>query len=123
MDIKIVNSKDLQEWSDKKQLLCPDLQMQPITNYHDCNLETYLPRAIFIRSSMTPTEQDTIKHMFTSLSSKFGTHGRFPDVFTLFGEFMPAKHDILFNDDSAKFVTTISNENIKEELFNSLTSN
>nr|AAM46784.3 transferrin [Glossina morsitans morsitans] len=118
-NIMIVNAKDLEQWKNK-QLLCANLEKKAVTEWRSCNLEAYLPVGIFIRESMTPVEQDTIKHLFVSLSEKFGHNGRFEDVFNLFGEYKTHEKNILFNDRAVKFVTELTNEHTNEEIYHSL---
>lgn len=118
-NIVIVNSKDLEQYKNK-QLLCSNLEKKPVTEASTCNLEANLPVAVFIRESMTPVEQETLKHLFVSLSDKFGKAGRLTDVFTLFGEFKENEKNVLFDDDAVEFVTELKNPNTNEQTYNSL---
>lgn len=73
------------------------MEVKPVTEYHNCNLEVDLPKAVFIRESMTPVEQETVKHLFVSLSTKFGKAGKLADVFTLFGAYAKDAKNVLFD--------------------------
>ncbi|KNC25845.1 hypothetical protein FF38_08124 [Lucilia cuprina] len=118
-NIMIVNSKELEQHKNK-QLLCINLDKKPVTEWETCNLEANLPVAVFIRDSMTPVEQETMKHLFISLSEKFGKSGKLADVFTLFGEYKENAKDVLFDDDAVEFVTELKNPNTNEQTYNSL---
>lgn len=86
----------------------------------NCNLETNLPVAIFVAQSMTFAEQEIIKHLFYSLSKKFGKARYSSDVFTLFGKYEENAKNVLFDDDAVKFSTELKNPNTSEEIYNSL---
>lgn len=79
------------------QLVCPSLERRPVTDFRDCNVDVQLPRAIFIRSDTTSVEQETVKHLFSLISDKFGARGKLVDVFALFGEFQKGKKNVYFN--------------------------
>lgn len=115
----IVNSKDLEQHKNK-QLLCSTLDKKPVTEWQNCNLEANLPVAVFIRESMTPVEQETMKHLFLSLSEKFGKAGKIPDVFTLFGTYKENENNVLFDDDAVEFTTDLKNVNTNEQTYYSL---
>lgn len=120
-NIMIVNSKDLNQFQNKnKQLLCSNFEKKPINEYMNCNLETNLPVAIFVAQSMTFAEQEIIKHLFYSLSKKFGKARYSSDVFTLFGEYEEKNKNVLFDDDTVEFSTELKNPNTSEEIYNSL---
>ncbi|XP_067641456.1 transferrin [Eurosta solidaginis] len=118
-NLMIVHSSELNKYKDK-QLVCPSLEIKPITEYRTCNLEVNLPIAVFIRESMTPVEQETVKHLFVSLSDKFGKAGKNEYVFTLFGPYEKDANNILFDDDATAFVTEVKNLNINEAIYNEL---
>lgn len=92
----IVHSSELEQHKDK-QLVCPSLEVKAVTEYHTCNLEANLPSAVFIRKSTTPVEQETIKQLFVSISSKFGKEGKLSDVFALFAPFVKDVKNVLFD--------------------------
>jgi hypothetical protein len=117
--IQIVPSEHLNKYESKK-LLCANMQMKPISEYKNCNLEVNLPRAVFTRKSMTKVEQQTIKHMFITLSSKFGPKSKIPDVFTIFGEYQNNYKDVLFDDYAVDFVTTLQNPLTNVDVYNQL---
>lgn len=117
--ITIVNSKELEQHKNK-QLICSNLEKKPVTEWKSCNLEANLPVGVFIRDSMTPVEQETLKHLFISLSDKFGKASKLPDIFTLFGAYKADQKNVLFDDDAVKFVTELTNENTNEHIYNSL---
>ncbi|XP_013099042.2 transferrin [Stomoxys calcitrans] len=119
-DIMIVNAKDLEQYKNK-QLLCPNLEKKAVTEWKSCNLEANLPIAVFIRDSMSHVEQETLKHLFISLSDSFGKTSRLADVFTLFGTYAENEKNILFRDSALEFVTELKNPNTSEEIYNSLT--
>lgn len=115
----IVNAQELEQYKNK-QLLCSNLDKKPVTEWQSCNLEANLPVGVFIRETMTPVEQETMKHLFVSLSDKFGTKGKLPDVFTLFGQYKDNEHNVLFADDAVEFVTELKNPNTNEQIYNGL---
>ncbi|XP_037937100.1 transferrin-like [Teleopsis dalmanni] len=117
--LMIVNSKDL-EAHKNKQLLCPNMEKKPVTEAANCNLEVNLPVAIFIRSDMTSIEQQTIKHLFLSLSSKFGTNSKTADVFTMFGQFKEGQNNVLFSDEAVELVSEPKNSNVNENIYTAL---
>lgn len=96
--IQIVNSNDLSSHKDKK-LICPTnlKELVSITEFKSCNLEVNLPRAAFVHSERSKIEKDTYKHAMVSLSDSFGSHGKLPDVFELFGTFQEGQNNVLFN--------------------------
>lgn len=119
-DLKLVNGRDLEQYKNKK-LLCQDMETKPVTEMRTCNWEANLPNAIFIRENMRPVEQETIKHLFISLSSKFGhTERTIDDVFNIFGEYQKDAKDVLFDDDAIEFVTELKNKNLNEQIYNEL---
>ncbi|XP_059223773.1 transferrin-like [Stomoxys calcitrans] len=118
-NIVIVSAKDLEKYKNK-QLLCPSMDKKPVSEWKECNCEANLPVAVFIRDSMTRVEQETLKHLFVSLSDKFGKKGKITDVFTLFGAFKNGQTDVLFDDDAVEFVTELKNENTSERIYQSL---
>ncbi|XP_073833157.1 transferrin-like [Musca autumnalis] len=115
----IVNAKDLGEYKNK-HLLCPDGEERPLSEWKQCSFEANLPTAVFIRDSMTHVEQETLKHLFISLSDKFGKHGKLSDVFQLFGPYTPNDNNVLFNNDAEEFVTELKNKTPNEELYQQL---
>ncbi|XP_061398563.1 uncharacterized protein LOC133334286 [Musca vetustissima] len=118
-NIMIVNARDLEQHKNK-QLLCPNKDKKPVSDWQNCNCEANLPVAIFIRDSMSRVEQETLKHLFLSLSDKFGKNGKVPDVFALFGEYKNQHHDVLFSDNAVEFVTELKNENTSERIYQGL---
>ncbi|XP_036318323.1 transferrin-like [Rhagoletis pomonella] len=118
-NLMIVHSSELEQYKNK-QLVCPSLEVKPVTEYHTCNLEVNLPIAVFIRESMTPVEQETVKHLFVSLSTKFGKGGKLSDVFALFGPYEKDAKNVLFDDDATEFVTELKNPNTNEQIYNDL---
>nr|Q26643.1 RecName: Full=Transferrin; Flags: Precursor [Sarcophaga peregrina]BAA06067.1 transferrin precursor [Sarcophaga peregrina] len=118
-NIMIVNAQQLEQYKNK-QLLCSSLDKKPVTEWQSCNLEANLPVGVFIRETMTPVEQETMKHLFVSLSDKFGSKGKLPDVFTLFGQYKDNVHNVLFADDAVEFVTELKNPNTNEQTYNGL---
>lgn len=118
-NISIVNARDLEQYKNK-QLLCADLEKKPVTEWKSCNLEANLPTAVFIRDSMTHVEQETLKHLFISLSDKFGKSAKLSDVFSLFGPYGPNDKNVLFDDDAVQFVTELKNKNTSEQLYKRL---
>lgn len=121
-NILIVNARDLEQYKNM-QLICPDLERKPITEWKSCNLEANLPAAVFIRDSMSHVEQETLKHLFISLSDLFGKSGKLADVFTLFGTYKINEKDVLFNESAVEFVTELKNRNTSEKIYNSLACN
>lgn len=118
--IMMVNARNLEQYKNK-QLLCPNMDKKPVTDWQTCNMEANLPVAICIRETMTRVEQETLKHLFISLSDKFGKSGKLADVFALFGEYKTNEKDVLFDDDAKEFVTELKNENTSEQIYQSLT--
>ncbi|XP_075158793.1 transferrin-like [Haematobia irritans] len=121
-NIMIVNAKDLDQYKNKK-LLCPNRQMKAVTEWKDCNLEANLPVAVFIRDSMTRVEQETMKHLFVSLSDKFGKNAKLADVFALFGAYKDGQSNVVFDDNAVEFVTELKNENTSETIYQNLNCN
>jgi len=95
-EVQIVPASELEKHKDA-QLVCPSLERRPVTDFRDCNVDVQLPRAIFIRSDTTSVEQETVKHLFSLISDKFGARGKLVDVFALFGEFQKGKKNVYFN--------------------------
>ncbi|XP_073831832.1 uncharacterized protein [Musca autumnalis] len=118
-NIMIVNAKELDQHKNK-QLLCPNKEKKPVSDWQTCNCEANLPVAIFIRDTMTRVEQETLKHLFISLSDKFGKNGKYADVFALFAPYKEKEHDVLFDDDAVEFVTELKNENTSEKIYQGL---
>uniref|UniRef100_T1PF04 Transferrin n=1 Tax=Musca domestica TaxID=7370 RepID=T1PF04_MUSDO len=115
----IANVKDLGEHKNK-QLLCPNGERKPVSEWQLCNFEINLPNAVFIRDSMTHVEQETLKHLFISLSDKFGKSGKLSDVFQLFGSYTPNDNNVLFSNDAVEFITELKNKTPNEELYQRL---
>lgn len=92
----IVPANQLEQHKDW-QLVCPSLERRPVTDYAACNVEVQLPHAIFARADTTSVEQETIKHLFSLISDRFGAHGKFVDVFALFGEYQKGEKNVLFD--------------------------
>jgi len=118
-NLMIVHAKELEQHKNK-QLVCPNMETKPVTEFLTCNWEVNLPTGVFIRENMTPVEQETIKHLFVSLSTKFGQPGKLSDVFTLFGEYKKDEKNVIFDDDATEFVTELKNPNINELIYNEL---
>nr|AIA24538.1 transferrin 1 [Bactrocera dorsalis] len=118
-NLMIVHSSELEQHKDK-QLVCPSLEVKAVTEYHTCNLEANLPSAVFIRENTSPVEQETIKQLFVSISSKFGKEGKLSDVFALFAPFEKDAKNVLFDDDATEFVTELKNPNLNEQIYNEL---
>ncbi|XP_053948794.1 transferrin [Anastrepha ludens] len=118
-NLAIVHSSELDQYKNK-QLVCASLDVKPVTEYQTCNLEVDLPKAVFIRDSMTTVEQETCRHLFASLSTKFAKGSRMPDVFTLFGQYEKDAKNVLFDDDAIEFVTDLKNPNTNEQIYNEL---
>ncbi|XP_075156344.1 transferrin-like [Haematobia irritans] len=118
-DIMIVNANSLEQYKNK-QLLCPNMEKKPVTEWKSCNVEANLPAAVFIRESMTRVEQETLKHLFISLSDNFGKSSKLADVFALFGKYSETEKNVLFRDSAVKFITELTNENTSEKIYHSL---
>lgn len=144
--MQIVNSNDLNNYKDK-QLVCPTNLKETIaiTEFRTCNFEASLPRAVFIHSERSKIEKDTYKHAMISLSERFGSKGKLPDVFKMFGEFQDGQQDVLFSvsilgivfisnfrltsvnsslqDDAVELTSDLKSRNFNgnEELYNKLT--
>ncbi|EDW58124.1 transferrin [Drosophila virilis] len=115
----IVPAKQLEQHKDW-QLVCPTLERRPVTDFANCNVEVQLPRAIFARADTTPVEQETIKHLFALISERFGAHGKFVDVFALFGEYQQGEKNVLFDDNAVELVTQLKSDYQNEHIYNDL---
>ncbi|EDW07176.1 transferrin [Drosophila mojavensis] len=115
----IVPAKQLEQHKDW-QLVCPTLERRPVTDSTSCNVEVQLPRAIFARADTTPVEQETIKHLFALISDRFGAHGKFVDVFALFGEYQKGEQNVLFDDNAGELVTKLESDYQNEAIYNDL---
>ncbi|EDW82176.1 uncharacterized protein Dwil_GK25660 [Drosophila willistoni] len=115
----VVPAKDLEQHKDW-QLVCPTLERRPVTDYRTCNVEVQLPRAIFVHSDATPVEQETVKHLFSLISDKFGARGKLVDVFALFGDYHKDAKNVLFNDNSIQLVTQLRGDYQNEEIYSEL---
>ncbi|KAH8338669.1 hypothetical protein KR074_003146, partial [Drosophila pseudoananassae] len=100
--VHIVPASELEKYKDY-QLLCGKTDRRPVTDYQACPVEVQLPHAVFIRSDTTAVEQETIKHLFSAFSDKFGARGKFVDVFAIFGEFQQGHPNVYF-DVSGEFL-------------------
>ncbi|KAH8362425.1 hypothetical protein KR200_007051 [Drosophila serrata] len=117
--VQIVPATELEKHKDE-QLVCPSLERRPVTDFQTCNVDVELPRAIFIRTDTTSVEQDTVKHLFSLISDKFGAHGKLVDVFDLFGEFQKGKHNVYFDDKAVALATEIKSEIQDEQIYGEL---
>ncbi|XP_016986614.1 transferrin [Drosophila rhopaloa] len=115
-EIQIVRASELEKHKDA-QLVCPSLERRPVTDFRACNVDLSLPRAIFVRTDTSSVEQETVKHLFSLISDKFGAHGKLVDVFALFGEFQKGKKNVYFNDKAVQLTTEIKNEVQNEEIY------
>jgi len=135
-EVQIVPASELEKHKDS-QLVCPSLERRPVTDFLACNVDVQLPRAIFIRKDTTSVEQETVKHLFSLISDKFGAHGKLVDVFALFGEFQAGKKNVYFHvsaslsihmlrnlkmylisqDKAVQLVTEIKNEIQDEQIY------
>nr|AAC77913.1 transferrin precursor [Drosophila silvestris] len=118
-EVLIVPVKQLEQHKDW-QLVCPTLDRRPVTDYTDCNVEVQLPRAIFARADTTPVEQETIKHLSALISDRFGAHGKFVEVFALFGEYQKGEQNVLFDDNASVLVTEVKSHLQNEHIYNDL---
>ncbi|KAH8303889.1 hypothetical protein KR018_008315 [Drosophila ironensis] len=118
-EVIILPAAELEKHKDW-QLVCPNLERRPVTDVRSCNVDVELPRAIFVRTDTTSVEQETVKHLFSLISDKFGARGKFVDVFALFGEFQKDQPNVYFHDKAVAFTSEvqsdIQNELIYEEL-------
>lgn len=117
--VHIVSATELESHKDA-QLVCPSLERRPVTDFRACNVDVQLPRAIFISSDTTPVEQETVKHLFSLISDKFGAHGKLLDVFALFGEFQKGKENVYFHDKAVELATEIKSEIQDEQIYGEL---
>ncbi|KAH8416768.1 hypothetical protein KR222_003699, partial [Zaprionus bogoriensis] len=102
------------------QLVCPTLERRPVTDFDNCNVDAQLPRAVFARADSTPVEQETVKHLFSLISERFGARGKYVDVFALFGQFQEGEKDVLFDDDAVELVTQLKNDIQNEDIYANL---
>ncbi|KAM8721393.1 hypothetical protein ACLKA7_007289 [Drosophila subpalustris] len=115
----IVPAEELEKHKDW-QLVCPTLERRPVTDVASCNVEVQLPHAVFARADATPVEQETIKHLFSLISERFGDHGKSVDVFALFHEFQTGQKHVIFSDDAAELVTELKSDYQNEHIYNEL---
>ncbi|XP_017156518.1 transferrin [Drosophila miranda] len=118
-DLLIVPASKLEEHKDW-QLVCPGLTRSPVTDYRACNVEVQLPRAIFVRSDSSSVEQETVKHLFATISDKFGARGKLVDVFSLFGEFQEGHKNVLFDENAVELATQLKNDVQDEQIYSDL---
>lgn len=97
-----------------KELLCPDLSRQPLSEVDACNFDATIPNAIYTHKSLPATQLANILHAFVSVSDKFGRHGKLEDVFGLFNRFKN-EANVIFSDEADRLVSTPSS--IDEDLY------
>ncbi|ALC49176.1 Tsf1 [Drosophila busckii] len=117
--LQIVPATELNAFRDW-QLVCPTMERRPVTDFVNCNVEVQLPRAIFARADTTTVEQETIKHLFSLISERFGAHGKFMDVFALFAPYQKDQENVLFDDNGAELVTQLKSDYQNEHIYNEL---
>ncbi|XP_030379051.1 transferrin [Scaptodrosophila lebanonensis] len=116
----VVHARELEQHKDW-QLVCANFERKPVTEFRTCNIEVQLPKAVFVRDSSTPVEQDTVKHMFSLISTKFGAAGKLVDVFNLFGPYQNGQLNVLFDDKAIDLQTEIKGTYRNEHIYNELT--
>ncbi|KAH8409163.1 hypothetical protein KR009_009605, partial [Drosophila setifemur] len=117
--VQIVSAGELEKLKDW-QLVCPSLERRPVTDFKTCNVDVELPRAIFVHSDTTGVERETVKHLFSLISDRFGARGKAVDVFALFGEFQKGQPDVYFHDKAVALDTEIKSEIQDEQIYGEL---